>query len=115
MVNNYIKEATGAEFTAKDFRTWAGSLQALEILRSMDDPASAADSRKNIITVLDAVSNKLGNSRSICKKYYVHPGLLQLYEDNKLKDCISPCPPRNGIRGLTTEEKLLMQTLKKAM
>ncbi len=59
MVNNYIKEITQAEFTAKDFRTWAGSLEALENFRSLDEPHNVSDIRKNIITVLDAVSNKL--------------------------------------------------------
>ena len=115
MVNNYIKEITQAEFTAKDFRTWAGSLQALENFRSLDDPHNASDIRKNIITVLDAVSNKLGNSRSICKKYYVHPGLIQLYEENKLKKYFSFPRSKQKITGLSAEEKILMQTLKNSM
>ena len=115
MVNNYIKEITQAEFTAKDFRTWAGSLQALECFRSLDEPINASDIRKNIITVLDVVSNKLGNSRSICKKYYVHPVLIQLYEENKLKKYFSASLPKRITTGLSTEERILMQTLKKCM
>lgn len=115
MVNNYIKEITQADFTAKDFRTWAGSLQALECFRSLAEPLNASGIRKNIITVLDAVSNKLGNSRSICKKYYVHPILIQLYEENKLKNYFPASPAKRTTAGLSTEEKILMQTLKKSI
>lgn len=114
MVNNYIKQATGNEFTAKDFRTWAGSLQALQVLRKLECPQSDAELRKNIATVLDAVSNKLGNSRNICKKYYVHPCLIQLYEENKIKDIL--CSPSiAGTSGLSVEEKILMEAIKKSL
>jgi DNA topoisomerase-1 len=82
MVNEYIKKSTGRDFSAKDFRTWAGSVHALETLCSLSDVISEAERKKNIVAVLDSVSKKLGNSRSICKKYYVHPGLLRLYEEN---------------------------------
>lgn len=115
MVNNYIKEATGGEFTAKDFRTWAASIQALECFRSLDESNSATDIKKNILTVLDTVSTKLGNSRSICKKYYIHPVLIQLYEENKLKNYFPASPAKERIRGLSVEEKTLMYVVKKSM
>ncbi len=116
MVNNYIKEITQAEFTAKDFRTWAGSLQALETFRSLDEPLNASAIKKNIIAVLDAVSSKLGNSRSICKKYYIHPGLITLYEENKLKQYFQVTSlKRKTAAGLSTEENMLMRTLKKSI
>lgn len=116
MVNNYIKEITQAEFTAKDFRTWAGSLQALETFRSLEEPLNASAIKKNIITVLDAVSSKLGNSRSICKKYYIHPGLIALYEENKLKQYFKVTSlKRKTAAGLSAEENMLMQTLKKSI
>lgn len=115
MVNNYIKEITQAEFTAKDFRTWAGSLQALESFHSLDEPINASAIKKNIITVLDAVSNKLGNSRSICKKYYIHPGLIKLYEENKLKQLFLVSSVKRETAGLSAEEKILMRTLKKSV
>jgi len=84
MVNAYINEATGRDFTAKDFRTWAGSLHALQQLKAIGEACNAAECKKNLATVLDAVSKELGNSRAVCKKYYVHPGLLKLYEENRL-------------------------------
>jgi len=84
MVNAYIKAATGMDFTAKDFRTWAGSLHALQQLRAIGEAANATECKKHLATVLDSVSKELGNSRAVCRKYYVHPGLLKLYEENRL-------------------------------
>ncbi len=110
MVNNYIKSATGGEFTTKDFRTWAGSLQALQILRKLDPPQNEADLRKNIATVMDQVSNKLGNTRNICKKYYVHPELIKLYEEDKLKSGWQLAPKTSG---LDPDEQILMQVIKR--
>ena len=114
MVNNYIKQATNGEFTTKDFRTWAGSLHALQVLRTLELPQTEADLRKNIVTVLDAVSNKLGNTRNICKKYYVHPGLIQLYEERKLTDGLMAGNPATH-SGLGVEERILMQVIKKSL
>lgn len=113
MLNNYLKESTGKEFTAKDFRTWAGSYQALKCLISMEEPSDESICKKNILTALDEVSKKLGNSRSICRKYYVHPALINLYEEKELdKFCrtlnISKCP-----KYLESEEHLLLKILEK--
>lgn len=114
-VNNYIKEAAGNEFTAKDFRTWAGTLQALKSFSELDLAETEGDIKKNIVRVLDAVSEKLGNSRSICKKYYVHPGLIRLYEEKKLlahlKTAKSPATAVTRTN-LSAEEKVLMKVLK---
>lgn len=114
MVNDYIKQATNGEFTTKDFRTWAGSLHALQILTTLKAPRTDADLRKNIVTVLDEVSNKLGNTRNICKKYYVHPGLIQLYEENKLNNRLLSSASA-GTSGLAAAERILMQALKKTL
>lgn len=114
MLNNYIKEATGEDFTAKDFRTWAGTLAIIEVFRTMGRAATAAECKKNIVAALDEVSKKLGNSRAICKKYYVHPGILRLYEENALEkhmqqlEKIEEC---DDAADLTREEKLLMKIL----
>lgn len=114
MVNEYIKEATNGEFTTKDFRTWAGSLQALQVLSKMETPQTETELRKNIVTVLDEVSNKLGNTRNVCKKYYIHPGLLQLYKDGGLKTGLTSSAVR-GTSGLSVAEMTLMQALKKTL
>lgn len=113
MVNHYIKETVSLDFTAKDFRTWAGTLHALHAFASMGEACNATDCKRNIAAVLDMVSKQLGNTRTVCKKYYVHPGLLQLYEDNKLVKYLNdlenlPTEPT----GLTAEEEVLMKILK---
>jgi DNA topoisomerase I len=116
MVNAYIKEATGQDFTAKDFRTWTGSLEMLQVLKAAGAATTETDCKKNIVAALDEVSKKLGNSRAICKKYYVHPGLLRLYEENALEkhlaelEKIEECDNKTD---LTAQEKVLMKILEK--
>jgi len=117
MVNEYIKKSTGKDFSAKDFRTWAGSVHALETLHSMDDTDSDSERKKNIVAVLDSVSKKLGNSRAICKKYYVHPGLLRLYEENAISrytKSLDQIENQEETSGLTSSEKVLLKILKEA-
>ncbi len=115
MVNRYIKEATGGDFSAKDFRTWAGTLHAIRALKSLGTAASESESKKNIVAALDEVSKQLGNTRTVCKKYYVHPGIIRLYEgqslDKYLKELDKIEEPDN-LSGLTSEERVLMKILK---
>ena len=113
MINNYIKEITGSEFTAKDFRTWAGTLQAFKALRACGRAESEADCKKNIIDALDQVSKKLGNSRSVCKKYYVHPILLTLYEKDELEKYCKQHTRKNQFQ--EPEECMLLKILKDLM
>lgn len=116
MVNQYIKEAAGGmDFTAKDFRTWAGSLNILWAFKSIGDSQSATECKKKIVEALDDVSKKLGNTRTVCKKYYVHPGLIRMYEENALQQYIGKLdeietPEDDG--GLTCSEQVLMKILK---
>ncbi|HYF30341.1 MAG TPA: DNA topoisomerase IB [Chitinophagaceae bacterium] len=113
-LNAYIKEATGQDFTAKDFRTWAGTLAIMQVFKTVGQAASATECKKNIVAALDEVSKKLGNSRAICKKYYVHPGILRLYEESALDkhlkqlEMIEECDNKTD---LTQEEKILMKIL----
>jgi DNA topoisomerase-1 len=116
MVNHYIKKAAGGlEFTAKDFRTWAGSLNILLAFKSIGEAMSATESKKKIAEALNEVSGKLGNTRTVCRKYYVHPGLIRLYEENNLNQYINKLdkleePEKPG--GLTGSEQVLMKILK---
>jgi DNA topoisomerase I len=83
MVNDYIRKLAGEDFTAKDLRTWCGTLAALTAITE-NGLVEDGDSKKKVIAVLDKVSEQLGNTRTVCKKYYVHPSLLELYENGKL-------------------------------
>ncbi len=114
MVNSYIKQATGGSFTAKDFRTWAGSLNILHAFAAMEMVADEKEKKKTILKALDDVSNRLGNTRTVCKKYYVHPGIIELYKHDKLNDYLqqlNKLEEDDNITGLTSAEQLLMKVL----
>ena len=83
MVNDYIRSLSGEDFTAKDFRTWCGTVAALTAI--IENGLHEGDSKKKVVAVLDKVSEQLGNTRTVCKKYYVHPSLLEMYEGGKLE------------------------------
>ena len=115
MVNEYIKKSMGKDFSAKDFRTWAGSVHALDALCALPETGEEAERKKNIVTMLDSVSRKLGNSRAICKKYYVHPGLVRMYEENNFSRYFRLAnEPEKDVEnnGLTSSEKVLLKILK---
>ena len=106
MLNSYIKDGTGPEFSAKDIRTWAGSIQAIEYLLS-GHLTSQGNGSKTSSAMLDWVSEKLGNSRNICKKYYVHPSLLTFCEGKE-----SLPEVRNSDSKFNRCEQILMCILK---
>ena len=82
-VNAYLREATGSDFTAKDFRTWFGSLAALDRLRGRC-PASPAQARRIVAEVVREVAQLLGNTPAICRKCYVHPAIVEAFLEGRL-------------------------------
>jgi DNA topoisomerase-1 len=78
-VNAYLRETTGRDITAKDFRTWAGTMLAAKELCALGPPTSRRQAERNVIRAIDAVADRLGNTRAVCRKYYVHPGLVRAY------------------------------------
>jgi DNA topoisomerase I len=83
-VNAYIKDCLSQEFTTKDFRTWAGSVSMLELLKACEPCKKTSEYQENIVECFKQVSNKLGNTVAVCKKYYVHPELVNLYKSEEL-------------------------------
>jgi DNA topoisomerase-1 len=83
-VNAYLRSCMGEAFTAKDFRTWAGSVLAARALDEMPDPASRADAERHVVAAVDAVAGMLGNTRSVCRKCYIHPAIAEAYLDGSL-------------------------------
>jgi len=110
MVNEYIHSLAGEDFTAKDFRTWCGTVAALNAIieNGLDEKL---DSKKKVIAVLDKVSEQLGNTRTVCKKYYVHPSLLELYECGKLDNMINKKNDPTDEISLSPVEKALVKIL----
>jgi DNA topoisomerase-1 len=78
-VNEYLQAITGQDFTAKDFRTWAGTVLAAQALREFEAVDSNAMRKKNVVAAIESVAKKLGNTRSVCRKCYVHPAIVDSY------------------------------------
>jgi len=78
-VNDYLRAITGEEYTAKDFRTWSGTVLAALALQEFEKFDSEAQAKKNIVRAIESVAEKLGNTPSICRKCYVHPAVLDAY------------------------------------
>lgn len=115
MVNKYIHDITGSDFTAKDFRTWAGTLNALRAFKEIGDARTESDKKRKIVQALDFVSQKLGNTRTVCKKYYVHPMIIDLYEKKSLSaylNELNSIEVDDGISGWTADEKILLKILR---
>jgi DNA topoisomerase-1 len=112
-VNQYLKNCLPQDFTTKDFRTWAGTLNMLEALKGKICESSA-DYQKNITTAFEEVSKKLGNTTNVCKKYYVHPELVKMYKEEALTEFLAMPDLKENEKeyGLTCEEEVLMKILK---
>jgi DNA topoisomerase-1 len=114
-VNQYIKEASGMDCSAKDFRLWAGSLNILRSFKSMGPALTQTARKQNILSALEEVSSKLGNTKTVCRNYYVHPGLIRLYEEDRLGKYLKELdePRKPGDPSVhSNEEKVLMKILK---
>lgn len=113
IVNDYIKTISHDDFTAKDFRTWIGTVQALLKLKEFGCCNTDTEAKKKIAEVLDHVSKQLGNTRTICKKYYVHPLILELYTNKSLEKYWRDWEANNETLpfDLKPEERVLMKML----
>ncbi|MFP5390813.1 MAG: DNA topoisomerase IB, partial [Gammaproteobacteria bacterium] len=87
-VNDYLREITGEDYTAKDFRTWSGTLLAALALQEFEKFDSEAQAKKNIVRAIEHVAEKLGNTPSVCRKCYVHPGVLDAYLDGTVIEAL---------------------------
>jgi DNA topoisomerase-1 len=84
-VNAYLRDISGQDFSAKDFRTWAGTVLAACALRAMDGHAgSRRRANQNLVRALESVAERLGNTPAVCRKCYVHPGVVEAYLDGSL-------------------------------
>jgi DNA topoisomerase-1 len=114
MVNDYIKEISGEDFTAKDFRTWSGTVSALIAFKEIGYAETHTEYKKKVKEALEMVASHLGNTSTVCRKYYVHPLVINLYENNSIKkylDELEQIEENDGKAGLTHEEKLVLKIL----
>jgi DNA topoisomerase-1 len=110
-VNDYLREITGAAFTAKDFRTWMGTVHAIGKMRELVADAEHRPTKSALLTVLDYVAGQLTNTRAVCRKFYVHPGLQQAYLDGTLGEHLARVKATRAQKGLSGDELLLVGLL----
>ena len=89
-VNDYLRESTGEDITAKDFRTWAGTVLAAAALREVEGFESATEAKRNVVAAIDRVARRLGNTRAVCRRSYVHPAVVDSYMDGSLGRRLGP-------------------------
>lgn len=87
-VNDYLRSITGEDYTAKDFRTWSGTVLAALALQEFEKFDSEAQAKKNIVRAIEAVAEKLGNTPSVCRKCYVHPAVIDAYLDGAVLETL---------------------------
>ena len=87
-VNEYLRGITQQDFTAKDFRTWAGTVLACAMLREFDPFDTATQAKRNVVAAIKTVAERLGNTPSVCRKCYVHPAVLESYLSGKMVDAV---------------------------
>nr|WP_180205635.1 DNA topoisomerase IB [Pseudomonas sp. SbOxS1]NYU05774.1 DNA topoisomerase IB [Pseudomonas sp. SbOxS1] len=107
-VNTYLQTLTGADFTAKDYRTWAGSVLALAVLRELEwQPESQA--KQHVVAMVKDVARQLGNTPAVCRKCYIHPAVLEGF----LLGALAQLPRPRVRKGLRAEEVGLAMLLEK--
>jgi DNA topoisomerase-1 len=106
-VNAYLKDIAGEEFTSKDFRTWAGTVHAVQALSQLAPAGSQAEAKRNVVQVIEAVAAQLGNTKAVCRKCYIHPAVLETY----LEDGLSA--PLKGSAAVAGVVALLQARLKR--
>jgi DNA topoisomerase-1 len=98
-VNDYLREISGQDFTAKDFRTWAGTVLAAQALAAVEGFSSKTHAKRNVVQAIESVAKRLGNTRAVCRKCYIHPAILDAYMDGATIRTIAARAKLNGAEG----------------
>jgi len=117
-VNEYIHEITGEEFTAKDFRTWAGTVLAAMALREFERVDSEAQAKKNVLRAVEHVAERLGNTPAVCRKCYIHPQIIEAYTEGGLAKTVRARARkelREDLPRLPPEEAAVLSFLEKRL
>jgi DNA topoisomerase-1 len=126
-VNEYLREISGEDFTAKDFRTWSGTVLASRTLREFEGFGSETQAKKNVVQAIKAVAERLGNTPAVCRKCYVHPAVLECYMAGSLARSVKRKIEESGgekreellreeeVEELRKEERALMELLRERL
>jgi DNA topoisomerase-1 len=112
MVNDYLREATGGEFTSKDLRTWQGSVCFVESMLDTDPAKTKTARRSQVVEAVDEVARHLGNTRAVCRAHYVHPTAIARGEAGTLHDLADGIRESRSAHALSLAEKILMRLCK---
>ena len=111
-INDYLKSVAGDDFTAKDFRTWSGTVLALAALREFPPAATKKQGEKIVLCAIEAVAKLLGNTRTVCRKSYVHPGIIDCYLHGAIEKILTRSKARKASSGLRADEVAVLTILR---
>ncbi len=117
-VNDYLREISGHEFTAKDFRTWAGTALAAQALQEFEEFDSEAAAKRNVTRAIERVAERLGNTKAVCRKCYIHPAVIDAYLDRTLVQTLKRRAERElrqSIARLPSEETAVLALLEERL
>jgi len=113
-VNQYLQEITGQDFSAKDFRTWAGTIEAVDFLRELGAMETEREAKAAILQAIDHVAKRLNNTRAVCRKYYVHPAVFETYQAGTMLKTLgngNGTAAAAAAAALTVEERAVVRLL----
>jgi DNA topoisomerase-1 len=113
-VNAYLRAIAGEQLSAKDFRTWSATLLAGTALLALGEIEMVTERRRQLLATVDEVAHRLNNTRAVCRKYYIHPGVLDAFERGELGKLLASAPSTPRARsGLSREERALVGFLRR--
>lgn len=117
-VNQYLKEISGESFTAKDFRTWAGTVSAALALREFESFDSETQAKRNVVQAIESVAERLGNTPTVCRKCYIHPAIIEHYMDGQILEALKQRAEqelKESLHELSAEEGAVLALLRKRL
>ncbi len=114
-VNDYLREISGQDFTAKDFRTWSGTKLAVAALTEIGECTSQRQAKSNILRAIDRVAEQLNNTRAVCRKYYVHPSVFQVYAAGTMLEILQNGTKEIGKSDLEPDEAAVVWLLRQQL
>jgi DNA topoisomerase I len=108
-VNEYLHEVAGDEFTAKDFRTWNGTVLAARALGELDEAGSPTQAKRQVVRAVESVAGELGNTPAVCRNCYIHPDVIEAHLAGGLSSGLGTATP---VRGLAAEEAAVLALLR---
>jgi len=111
-VNHYLQEISGGDYTAKDYRTWSATVLAVGALRDVARFESDAEAKHNVVAAIDSVARRLGHTRAVCRRSYVHPRVIDTYMDGSLESILGIVSSK-AYRNLKADEVAVLALLKR--